>query len=365
MLNASRALLLVGLISVLSGCANQERIRGELRYGMETSPDGKQIHFPPPPDVPRFAYAGELIGERNFFREQPEKSFSQKLFEILTGFGGQSERELELLRPQAVATDRDGRIFVSDAGHAGVFVFDPVDGESRVLKYADFNRPFRVPSGIAVAADGAIFVADAEAKFIAQIDAQGVTSSPLGVGLFKRPTGVFFDETQQRLFVADTEDNVLKVIDREGRLLMTIGGPGAGVGEFNRPTYLAAWKNELYVTDTLNSRIQVFDLDSGSFIRAIGTRGTYVGQFAVPKGIALDSEGNLYVIESLFDHLLVFNREGQLLLPIGGAGYSSGSFYLPAGLWVDERDRIYIADMFNGRVVAYQYLGSESESTDR
>ena len=80
--------------------------------------------------------------------------------------------------------------------------------------------------------------------------------------------------------------------------------------------------------------------------------------------MALDSDGNVYVVESLHDHLLIFNREGQFLLPIGGAGYSSGQFYLPAGLWIDQGNRVYVADMFNGRVVTYLYLGGEEESGD-
>lgn len=355
------ALVLLVLLN-LAACSTMERERGELRYGMELSPDGKPVHFPPSPDVPRYVYAGELIGERNFFYERPEKTFYEKAFEFLTGIGDQSGQELELFRPQAVATDSAGRIYATDAGLSGVFIFDPVLGEVRLLKRAFRDRPFQAPSGIAIAPDGMILVADAEAGFIARLDAMGGAKEPIGIGLLKRPTGVAYDKSQKRIFVADTEESTLKVFDLDGRLLMTIGNLGDGPGEFNRPTYLATWRNELYVTDTFNSRIQVFDLDSGQFIRTIGTRGTYVGQFAIPKGIALDSEGNLYVIESLFDHLLVFDRGGQLLLAIGGTGYTSGSFYLPAGLWVDQRDRVYVADMFNGRIVTYQYLASESES---
>ena len=65
----------------------------------------------------------------------------------------------------------------------------------------------------------------------------------------------------------------------------------------------------------------------------------------------------MYVVESMYDRLLVFDAEGRLLLAIGGTGRDIGRFYLPAGVWVDARNRVYVADMFNGRVVVFQFLG--------
>jgi DNA-binding beta-propeller fold protein YncE len=242
-----------------------------------------------------------------------------------------------------------------------VFVFDTVEGEARVLRYADGIVQFKSPAGLAPLPDGTILVSDAAGGFVARIDAMGKTFSAIGRSVLKRPTGIIYDPSQKRIVVADADASALFVFDLEGRLLTTFGRFGAGTGEFNRPTYMAIWKNELYVSDTFNSRIQVLDLDSGSPIRTIGSRGMYVGQLSIPKGIALDSEGNLYVIESRHDHLLVFDRQGQFLLPIGGTGYGSGNFYLPAGLWIDPGNRVYVADMYNGRVVTYLYLGGEAD----
>jgi DNA-binding beta-propeller fold protein YncE len=76
-----------------------------------------------------------------------------------------------------------------------------------------------------------------------------------------------------------------------------------------------------------------------------------------PKGVAVDSEGIIYVVESYYDHLLIFDADGKFLLPIGGSGYSAGTFFQPAGIFVDPSGMIYVADMFNGRVAIFQYLG--------
>jgi DNA-binding beta-propeller fold protein YncE len=92
-------------------------------------------------------------------------------------------------------------------------------------------------------------------------------------------------------------------------------------------------------------------------VRTIGRRGLYVGNLSRPKGVAADSDGNVYVVEGYFDYLLVFNGEGEFLMPIGGTGQGSGSFFLPAGVWVDANNRVFVADMFNGRVAIFQFLG--------
>jgi DNA-binding beta-propeller fold protein YncE len=84
-----------------------------------------------------------------------------------------------------------------------------------------------------------------------------------------------------------------------------------------------------------------------------------VGNLTRPKGIAVDSSDNLYVVESYFDHLLVFGESGRFLLPIGGHGSAAGQFFLPAGAWSDARGRIFVADMFNGRVSIFLRLGED------
>ena len=81
------------------------------------------------------------------------------------------------------------------------------------------------------------------------------------------------------------------------------------------------------------------------------------GSITRPKGVTVDASGNIYVVESFYDNLLVFNSEGSFLMPIGGTGKAVGQFYLPAGVWSDSRGRIYVADMFNGRISIFQSLG--------
>ena len=156
--------------------------------------------------------------------------------------------------------------------------------------------------------------------------------------------------------MADRGDNDIKVFDDAGELVATLGEFGEGPGQFNGPTYLDWRDDKLYVTDTLNSRIQIFSPD-GKLISMFGRRGLYLGDLPRPKGVTVDQRGNIYVVESYYDYLLVFNHNGELLLPIGGTGNEPGEFFLPAGVWADNSNHIYVADTFNGRVVIFEYLG--------
>jgi DNA-binding beta-propeller fold protein YncE len=332
-----------------------------LRYGVQDAPEGKRLMWPPEPEVPRYLYAGQLVGEANF--RSPAAGAAQGLKGLLRAIAGLvvgESRPLELQRPQSGTVDREGRIYVTDASRQAVVVFDPVAGKLDVWEKAEGLASFGAPVALAVA-NGVAYVSDAELGIVARLGADGTPQLALGRGLFKRPTGLVLDAERGELYVADTAAHDIKVLDLAGNLKRVLGRRGEGDGEFNYPTHLALADGELYVTDTMNSRIQVLDGASGAMRRSFGVRGLYVGNLVRPKGIALDSERNVYVVESYYDHLLVFDRLGRFLMGIGGLGAETGRFYLPAGVWTDHLNRVFVADMFNGRVVLFQHLGGGTD----
>lgn len=340
-----------------AGCA-VEPVRGELHYGMDDAPEGRRLHWPPEPEVPRYRYGGTLTGEQNFRRTGSRAVHGLAAFgRWLVGLDAPGQAPLVLQRPTAVVGDEDGRVYVSDASRQAVFVFDEKGGALHVWDKADGLLGFVSPAGLAIAPGGGLFVADAELAAVLRLDAQGQAIAAIGRGVLVRPTGLARDAAHGELYVADTYAHDIKVFSDEGRLLRVIGRRGGGEGEFNYPTHLAFARGELVVTDTMNSRIQVLAEGGARFVRTIGARGLYVGDLVRPKGVAVDTDGNIYVVESYHDSLLVFSPRGEFLLPIGGTGTATGRFVLPAGVWVDARNRVFVADMFNGRVVLFQFLG--------
>ncbi len=151
-----------------------------------------------------------------------------------------------------------------------------------------------------------------------------------------------------------------------------IGKPGTGNGEFNLPTELRLYGDNLAVVDAMNFRVQVLD-KNGEFQYSIGKIGDVVGAMFRPKAVGFDSEGHLYVVDGTWSVVQVFNREGQLLYYFGQLGTAPGAFQLPAGLRIDGQDRIYVVDSFNRRVQVFHYYGagaitggrSETRAVDR
>ncbi len=352
----------IALVAALAaGCATSTE-RGVLNYGI-TSTETNRLTWPSKgeAEIPRYAYAGELTGEENFRAPQEKKTGSSAFFQWLIGLFDFEPAPVILQRPQSGVVDENGRIFVTDTSRQVVLVFDPLEGRLIEWESAATATHFVAPAGIALGTAGEVYVADSDLGIVARLNQKGESISVVGRGELRRPVGVAFDAVTQRLYVVDTHDHDIKVFDTNGRLLRTLGQRGEKPGEFNYPTYLALANGRLYITDTMNARVQVIEAETGEPKQIIGERGMNVGNLVRPKGVAVDKEGNVYIVESYYDHLLVFNNSGQFLMPIGGTGNKIGNFYLPSGVWIDAHNRIFVADMFNGRVALFKFLGGEAE----
>jgi DNA-binding beta-propeller fold protein YncE len=349
-----RLLIVSCLVAITAvGCAGPQK-----QFRISEFPDARDGAWPVWPkgdQVPRFVYVGDLTGEQNYAAADAAGG-ARGVLAWLVGLGQELREPIVLRRPQGVAEGADGRIWVTDVSRQAVFLFDPQAGELQVFDTIDEQRRFVAPIGVAPLPDGGVLVSDAELKLIVDLSPQGEVRAIIGEGMFERPTGLAYDAATGNIFVADTRANRIKVIDSQGDLVQMFGEEGEASGQLNAPTYIAVSQDRIYVTDTLNARIQVFD-KAGGFQTHFAERGLYIGNLTRPKGIAVSDEGLVYVVESYYDYLLIFDEEGQLLLPIGGTGHRPGQFYLPSGVWAGEGGRVYVSDMFNGRVAVLQFLG--------
>jgi len=158
------------------------------------------------------------------------------------------------------------------------------------------------------------------------------------------------------LYVVDTDNHRVQVFDSQGNFVRQWGSQGEADGQFKEPWGIAVdAEGNVYVADTWNHRIQVFD-SNGKFLRKWGffaTTGGELGEpgaFWGPRAIAIDAEGNLYVADTGNKRIQKFDPQGNFLGQWGGGGVIEGRFDEPVGLAIDRQGNIYVADTWNRRV---------------
>jgi len=104
----------------------------------------------------------------------------------------------------------------------------------------------------------------------------------------------------------------------------------------------------------MNFRIQALTPE-GAYVSSFGTLGIQTGTLNRPKGIAADTDGDLYVVDALFATVQVFAPDGRLLYYFGSDGVKPGQFSLPTGISIDDRNIIYVADSLNHRIQVFRY----------
>ena len=137
---------------------------------------------------------------------------------------------------------------------------------------------------------------------------------------------------------------------------LTFGLNGNGKGQFQFPIGLAInSQGNIFVCDKDNHRIQIFDSE-GNFISMFGSKGNGNGQFYSPREIVIDSTENILVCDQHNHRIQIFDPEGKFISTFGSEGNRNGQFQFPIGLAIGFNDNIFVCDNDNNRI---QILDSE------
>ena len=116
-------------------------------------------------------------------------------------------------------------------------------------------------------------------------------------------------------------------------------------------------QGNIYIIDVLNRRVHKKDKDN-NILLLFGSEGNGDGQFCFPRSIALDSEGKIYVTDGITNRVQKFDIDGSFILKWGEAGTGDGEFDMPGGIAVSSSGRVYIADMYNSRIQVFDQDGN-------
>jgi len=330
--------------------------------------------------------------------------------EFVFKFGSTGTDDDELDNPTDVILDKNGKnIYVVDNKNNRINVFED-DGDDDfiygsfcdILAIQDCNDnadgadengdgQFDDPISIARDALGKFFVVDSGNSRIQIFDDDGEFQSKFGSSdsgideYLGSAAGIVIQESTQNILVSDIETDSISIFDSTGDFLVKFDSFD-GNDDFQNPTNMIIDNSEeiLYVTDSGNDRIVIFELVTGTtcpsgteeivdgvcFVDKFGSAGTTDGKFDDPSGLAFDSTENLlYVADTDNNRIQIFELVTGTTCPsgteekvdgvcfvdkFGSAGTTDGKFDTPIGLALDTTENLlFVADSDNDRIQAF------------
>jgi uncharacterized protein (DUF779 family) len=312
-----------------------------------------------------------------------------------TGFSGDSgpATSAELYYPQGLAVDFAGNLYIADTYNARIRkvsggVITTVAGNG-TLGFSGDNGPatsaqLSYPQDLAVDSAGNLYIADlgnarirkVSGGVITTVAGNGTTgfSGDNGPATSAQLDGAYYVavDSAGNLYIADCENNRIRKV-ANGVITTVAGGGTSGLGD-NGPATSAQLSipqglavdsaGNLYIVDSDSCRIRKV---SGGVITTVAGDGwggfggdngpATSAQLFLPSGVAVDSAGNLYIVDS--DNYRIRKVSGGVITTVAGNGTgfggdngpaTSAQLFLPSGVAVDSVGNLYIADAFNARI---------------
>ncbi len=191
-----------------------------------------------------------------------------------------------------------------------------------------------------------LWIANLKSHKISKYTPQGALIKRFG-GDFNQPSGITMDK-QGNLWITDRQHHKVKKFSPDGIKLFEFGERGNDPGKLNQPIGIALKDSLVYVADSKNQRISVFDT-TGSFKRTIGANAG----FELPCGLAIDTTGCLFISDFTGNKIIEFGPYDNRILKIDTLLNGPAALTLSA-----DQKTLYVTDAKNKRVVAFKVRGT-------
>lgn len=315
--------------------------------------------------------------------------------------------------PFGVAVDALGNVYVADAGESNRIrkiaaktsaVTTLAGGAEGFADGAGASAAFNTPSALAIDANGNLYVADTSNNRIRKVTPEGMVSTLAGDGTtgsrdgasgaaqFNAPVGVAVDRSGERVYVADTYNDRIRLITTgDGQVTTLAGGSAPGYADgasrdarFDTPCALVSTPDgELFIADTGNRRLRKLSKDGQvSTLDLANADGSPFNEAFEPLGLARTHDNFLYVTERERGRIWQIAPDGRIarliagdVSPGGDGGGSSDNnsgasgdsglrFNQPAGIAVDGSGALYVTDSANYLVRKLTASGSAATAAN-
>jgi len=258
--------------------------------------------------------------------------------------GGPGSEAGRFATPRASAWDPRGFLYVVDKT-ARIQKFDATGAYLRGWSTPESEKGR--PTGLLVDSKGELWVADTHYHRVLHYSPEGALLSEFGSegtgpGQFLYPTGIAIS-ADGSIFVSEYGGNDrIQVFARDGTTIRAWGRYGTEPGEFARPQGIAITGDTIYVADAANHRVQVFTL-GGALLRSWGG-------LKYPYSVSPDPDGNILVAEYGRHRVSKFTPDGRPLAAAGRPGTGPEELNTPWAAIPIGGDRIAVVDSGNHRV---------------
>ena len=285
-------------------------------------------------------------------------------------WGGPGERDGEFLRPRAVGAFRDEVYVIDVTGRVQVFSETGAFRRKWHMPAADNGTP----TGVAFDHDDRVLIADTHYSAIREYTPEGELLTEWGSygsepGNFIYPTDIA-RHPDGRSYISEygMDADRVQVFDANHTVLFTFGEFGDEAGQFSRAMAIDVLGDLVYVCDTVNHRVQVFDLE-GAFLRCIGQGDGDGERLKYPYDTAILPDGGVLACEYGNNRISHFSSTGGWQRSYGGPGRGPRQFHGPRGIAVSENGMVFVADTDNHRINAFRLeqheLGNVTASVTR
>jgi tripartite motif-containing protein 71 len=271
--------------------------------------------------------------------------------------------EQPIKHPAGVAVDAQGNVYVSDPMNDRIVKFDRTgkvvttwgsrgtgDGQFMFVRP---DRPEQFTGPLALDNQGHVYVSDTRNNRVQKFDATGKYLAKWDDPADAITMDSISIDSQGNLYI-DTEATGIQKLDPNLKSLGTWDRATASDGSMN-PGSLKAIDRQgnFYAADFGKPSIQKFDRNR-TLLTTWGSEGSGDGQFTHPTGIVFDSHDNIYIVDVAGGRIQQFDAQSKYLGQWRDPGNGDGPFQSPFGLAIDAEDQIYVTDVDGGHVYVFR-----------
>lgn len=175
-------------------------------------------------------------------------------------------------------------------------------------------------------------------------------------GYLNSPSGVAIDPANGNIITSSMGNNTIQIFTSSGKFVKQFGSAGNTAGTLNNPNGIAVNSaGDIYVIDQSNHRLQAFNRE-GEFQWQTGSKGTTNGKFSSPVSVAVDANGLIYIVDSGNSRIQILDHTGTFIRKFGSYGQADGQFFGLQAITLDNNGNIYVSDY--GRVQVFDTNGN-------